>query len=58
LLSRLIIVNLLRQVKQFSFCCSQTLDYPTATLVRGKVLAATASDMVSHVIHLLTKGFL
>jgi hypothetical protein len=54
LLSRLIIVNLFREVKQFSFGSRQTLNYSTAPLVLIEIGTAATCDMVGHVIHLLT----
>jgi hypothetical protein len=54
LLSRLIIVNLFSEVKQFSFSPCQTLNNATAPLVLIEVGAAATGYVVGHVVHLLT----
>jgi hypothetical protein len=53
LLSRLIIVNLFREVKQFSFGAGQTLDNTTTPLVLSEVHAAATGNVIGHVVHLL-----
>jgi hypothetical protein len=55
LLSRLIIVNLFGEVKQFSFGAGQALDYATTPLVLIEVRTAATGDVIGHVVHLLTQ---